>query len=272
MTDTPTEIVIPREKAVFRLDRNGRWRNASGLFQNRRIIDYFNAAIHRDEGGYYVSQQRDQLVEKVYFPYEDTALFVVDVQIGEEITLVLNTQRRLPLETDRLWIETDGLYLSDAGERIKFSDRALLKLADRLDFEQDAYFIRAGGERHRIRETPSGRKIEFPRKEIGMYKVSVMYPNQKGSRFDLEYYRTTHMALVEKHMKPFGLLRTEVLRGISGGGGQPAPYVCIGNLYFDSADGYEKGGAASGGVLRADIPNFTDVTPTRQISEVLTIG
>ncbi|HEX5680360.1 MAG TPA: hypothetical protein VFX82_05960, partial [Desulfobacterales bacterium] len=86
-------------------------------------------------------------------PYEDTALFVVDVQLGEEITLVLNTQRRLSLETDRLWIENDGLYLTDAGERIKFSDRALLKLADRLDFEQDAYFIRAGGGRRRIRVT-----------------------------------------------------------------------------------------------------------------------
>lgn len=84
--------------------------------------------------------------------------------------------------------------------------------------------------------------MECTRKEIGMYKVSVMYPNQKGSRFDLEYYRTTHMALVEKHMKPFGLLRAEILRGISGG------------------------------ILRADIPNFTDVTPIRQISEVLTIG
>jgi hypothetical protein len=151
MTDTLTEIVIPREKAVFRLDGNGRWRNASGLFQNRRIIDYFNAAIRRDEGGYYVSQQSDQLVEKVYFPYEDTALFVVDVQIGEEITLVLNTRRCLSLATGRLWIENDGLYLTEAGERIKFSDRALLKLADRLDFEQDAYFIRTGGGRHRIR-------------------------------------------------------------------------------------------------------------------------
>jgi hypothetical protein len=41
---------------------------------------------------------------------------------------------------------------------------------------------------------------------------------------------------------------------------------------FDSADGYEKGGAASGGVLRADIPNFTNVAPIRQISEILTVG
>jgi uncharacterized protein (TIGR02118 family) len=110
------------------------------------------------------------------------------------------------------------------------------------------------------------------RKEIGMYKVSVMYPNQKDCHFDMEYYRTKHMALVEKHMKPFGLLRTEVLRGISGGGGQPAPYVCIGDLYFDSADGYEKGSKASGGVLRTDIPNFTDVAPIRQISEILIVG
>jgi uncharacterized protein (TIGR02118 family) len=107
-------------------------------------------------------------------------------------------------------------------------------------------------------------------KETGMYKVSVMYPNH--GHFDLEYYRTKHMALVEKLLKPFGLLRVEVLRAISGGGGQPAPYVCIGNLYFDSADGYEKGSAASGGVLRTDIPNFTDVAPIRQISEILTIG
>jgi hypothetical protein len=104
----------------------------------------------------------------VYFPYEDTALFVVDVQIGEDITLVLNTQRRLSLETGRLWIENDGLYLTDADERIKFSDRALLKLADRLDFEQDAYFIRTGGGRHRIRVVPSGRdtaQVDRPKAE-----------------------------------------------------------------------------------------------------------
>jgi uncharacterized protein (TIGR02118 family) len=102
-----------------------------------------------------------------------------------------------------------------------------------------------------------------------MFKVSVMYPNQEGARFDIDYYRTTHMDLVVRHLKPFGLVRTEVLKGLSGGGGQPAPYICIGNLYFDTIDGYEKGVAASGGALRADIPNFTNVAPIRQISEVV---
>jgi len=43
-----------------------------------------------------------------------------------------------------------------------------------------------------------------------MFKVSVMYPNQDGTRFDMDYYRTKHMELVRKHMSPFGLVRTEV--------------------------------------------------------------
>ena len=103
-----------------------------------------------------------------------------------------------------------------------------------------------------------------------MYKVSVMYPDTEGARFDLDYYRTKHMELVTHYLKPFGLVRTEVLKGISGGGGQPAPYVCIGNLYFETLDGYEKGVAASGGAVRADISNFTNVAPIRQISEILT--
>jgi len=102
-----------------------------------------------------------------------------------------------------------------------------------------------------------------------MFKYSVMYPNEKGAKFDFDYYKTTHMALVQKHLKSFGLIKTGVDKGISGGGDQPAPYVCIGHLYFESSDGYEKGLAEAGPVLRGDISNFTNVTPIRQISEIL---
>ena len=102
-----------------------------------------------------------------------------------------------------------------------------------------------------------------------MFKVSVMYPNQDGARFDLDYYCTKHMELVQKHLQPFGLVRTEILKGVSGPAGLPAPYICIGNLYFETIDGYEKGIAASGGALRADIANFTDSAPIRQVSEIL---
>ena len=102
-----------------------------------------------------------------------------------------------------------------------------------------------------------------------MYKVSVMYPYQEGARFDFDYYRTTHMQLVEKHLKPFGLIKTGVDKGISGGGDAPPPYTCIGHLYFENRDSYEKGIAEAGPILRGDISNFTDLTPVRQISQML---
>jgi uncharacterized protein (TIGR02118 family) len=102
-----------------------------------------------------------------------------------------------------------------------------------------------------------------------MFKVSVMYPNQAGGRFDIEYYRTTHMALVEKHLKGFGLIKTSVEKGLSGGGDHPAPYICIGSLYFASRDAYDQGIAKVGSILRGDVPNFTDIPPIRQVSEII---
>jgi hypothetical protein len=152
MSRAPVEIVIPREKAVFRLDRNGRWRNAAGLFRNPRIIEHFHSAIRRDADGYYLCQEREGVREKVYFPYEDTALFVVDIVINEPTELILNTRRRLPLDPAGLVVENDALYALEGDERIRFTDRTLLKMADLLEFEEEGYFIRLGKDRHRIRE------------------------------------------------------------------------------------------------------------------------
>jgi len=102
-----------------------------------------------------------------------------------------------------------------------------------------------------------------------VYKLSVMYPNQEDAQFDFDYYRTKHMDLVQANLSSFGLIKTEVDKGISGGGEQPAPYICVGNLYFESKEGFDKGMADVGAILRADIPKFTNVTPIRQISEIL---
>jgi uncharacterized protein (TIGR02118 family) len=102
-----------------------------------------------------------------------------------------------------------------------------------------------------------------------MFRVSVMYPNDAGAEFDHDYYNNTHMKMVEEHMKPFGLIKSETDKGVSGGGDQPAPYIGVGQLYFESLDGYDKAIAAHGALLRGDIPNFTNVMPIRQISEIL---
>ena len=102
-----------------------------------------------------------------------------------------------------------------------------------------------------------------------MFRASIMYPNEKGATFDYAYYKNTHIKMAEELLKPYGLIKTSVDKGISGGGDQPAPYICIGNLYFESRDGYDRGISQAGAILRGDISNFTDVTPVRQISEIL---
>ena len=103
-----------------------------------------------------------------------------------------------------------------------------------------------------------------------MYTVMVMYPNQEGGKFDIDYYRSVHMPLVEKHLKHFGLTAWEVLEGISGTGNDPAPYLGVGILYFESEDGYNQGVSEKAVILRGDIPNFTNVTPVRLLSRVIT--
>jgi hypothetical protein len=156
MATKPVEIVIRRESAVFRLDRRGRWCNVHGAFRNRKIIDYFHSAIRRDEGGYFLCQERENFTEKVYFPYEDTALFVFDVIISDGAQLVLNTKEKISLSPENLFIANDSLYIRRGDERIKFAERALMKLAEVLEFADGAYYLRLASGRYRIPEDSSG--------------------------------------------------------------------------------------------------------------------
>ena len=102
-----------------------------------------------------------------------------------------------------------------------------------------------------------------------MVKISVMYPHKPGARFDFDYYRNTHMRLVAEHEGPHGLLRTTVERGLPGADGSPPPFVCIGALYFNSIQEYTGIPEATAARLRADVSNYTDITPVRQFSELL---
>ena len=146
----PTEIVIPKENAVFRLDANGCWHNESGRFRNKKIIDFFHASIRKDAGGYFLFQNRDNCTEKVYFPYEDTALFVFDVILSDPITLVLNTGGRSSLEPQKLYAQNDGLYVMIGEHRVKFTERSLMAISGLMTFEDENYFIRQAGKRYLI--------------------------------------------------------------------------------------------------------------------------
>jgi hypothetical protein len=140
-TNDLTEIVIPKEKAVFWMDGFGRWHNDSGPFEHKKITDYFNASIRRDKEGYFVEQIRESVREKVYFQFEDTPLFIMDARASDPIELVMNTREKLNLSPEDLFVSRDSLYVRRDDERIKFTDHALIKLSAYLDYERGRYFF-----------------------------------------------------------------------------------------------------------------------------------
>jgi hypothetical protein len=147
------ETVIPKEAAVFFLDQHGFWRHKEqGKFEHRKIISYFHSCIRKDQDGYHLRQRLGDRIEKVYFPYEDTALFVFDVIKGEEIVLVLNTQRKVKLRPRNLFVNDDNLYMTLGEERIRFTENSLVRIWDLLGYEGDEYFITVKGKRHKIRQ------------------------------------------------------------------------------------------------------------------------
>ena len=103
-----------------------------------------------------------------------------------------------------------------------------------------------------------------------MIRVSVLYANEAGKKFDADYYRNKHMPLAGERLKPFGLVRYEVDKGLAGGApNAPAPFIGACHFYFNSLEDFQKGMGAHGQELMADIPNYTNIGPTIQISEIV---
>src|SRR5271169_2689382 len=74
-----------------------------------------------------------------------------------------------------------------------------------------------------------------------MVCVSIFYPNDPGKKFDHDYYAASHMPMVMERLKSNGLTRYEIDRGVGGGlPGAPAPFVCVGRLYFNTLDGFQE--------------------------------
>ena len=102
-----------------------------------------------------------------------------------------------------------------------------------------------------------------------MIRVSVMYPNTPGARFNHEYYRDKHMPLLKKRMGD-SCLYYSVDKGLAGGApGAPETYVGMGHFFCDSDESFKAGFGAHAQEIMGDIPNYTDLTPVVQISEVI---
>ncbi len=102
-----------------------------------------------------------------------------------------------------------------------------------------------------------------------MIKISVMYPNNPGSTFNHEYYRDNHMPLVKARMGE-KLKYYTVDKGLAGATpGSTPTYAAAGHLFCGSVEDFQQGFGPHAKEIMGDIPNYTDIAPMIQISEVM---
>ena len=102
-----------------------------------------------------------------------------------------------------------------------------------------------------------------------MIKVSVMYPNTAGARFDHTYYRDKHMPLVKNRLGS-ACLYYSVDKGLAGGApGAPPAFVGMCHIFSESAETFQQAFGPHAAEILGDIPNYTDLQPILQVSEVV---
>lgn len=102
----------------------------------------------------------------------------------------------------------------------------------------------------------------------GMIKVTILYPNTDGKTFNMDYYSNQHMPMVANLLGD-SLKLMAIDRGISGRTpDEPIPYLAIGYLYFDKLSAYQNSFGPVAQKIINDIPNYTNIQPVVQISEV----
>ena len=103
-----------------------------------------------------------------------------------------------------------------------------------------------------------------------MIRVTLLYPNHPGATFDHKYFTEKHVPLAKALLGSLGLVRIEIDKGISAPDPKvPAPFAVIAHDIFHSVDDVHNAFKAVGRQLMDDIPNFTNVQPQVQISEMV---
>jgi uncharacterized protein (TIGR02118 family) len=104
-----------------------------------------------------------------------------------------------------------------------------------------------------------------------MIRVTALWPKTNDSHFDMEYYLSKHVPMTRAKFQSSGIsVGAEVDEGLGTlTPGESAPYAAIGYLLFENMEDLQKGLAAHGAEILADIPNFTNVQPQIQIGSVV---
>ena len=92
-----------------------------------------------------------------------------------------------------------------------------------------------------------------------MANLVVSYPLHEGASFDADYYRDTHIPLVEQSWGPCGLTGAEILWPADPA--QPVAAMVVLRFRDGAAIDAAMASPATAAVM-ADIANFTDIQPS----------
>ncbi|WP_299212583.1 EthD family reductase [uncultured Aquimarina sp.] len=101
-----------------------------------------------------------------------------------------------------------------------------------------------------------------------MIKVAIFYPNGEDKTFNMDYYSNKHMPMAASL---FGdsLMAMSIDKGLANGTPEmPVQYVAIGYFYFNTMSSFKNSMESNSEKLKADVPNYTNIQPMIQISEV----
>lgn len=101
-----------------------------------------------------------------------------------------------------------------------------------------------------------------------MISVSVLYPQKADAKFDMGYYLSTHIPMVQKLLG--GALKGCVVeQGLGGGApGTQAAYSVMCHLRFDSVDSFQNSFGPHAAAIQNDIPNYSSEQPVIQVSDI----
>ena len=148
--------IVTAEQRQIRLNARCRWIHRDEPFLHPRIIEFFHRAIRLDDdGACYLHNVVDGEEERVYFVAEDTPFFVMAFELDESkrrVRLVLNVGKMEEQDAECLKPGEGGvLYARTAdGHLARFTEEALVQIAEHAREEDDGIFLDLAGERIRI--------------------------------------------------------------------------------------------------------------------------
>lgn len=99
-------------------------------------------------------------------------------------------------------------------------------------------------------------------------QVTVFYPRKDGAKFDMDYYLSTHMPLIAKHWKKYGL-KSYTVTQLSG----DSPYSVSVVMEWESSEAFGKALKDDGNKeVMGDVANFSSESPVLIAGDVVGRG